>query len=98
MQDVPIRKLGKTSSQNFLNAGTPPVGAAPAGPNQWFAPAPTVRGPPHSNPMRSTGTVCGKKAAHAQAEQSEMPLSCELGKDHTVCPAGRFLGLQHVSK
>ncbi len=43
MQDTPIRKLGKTSSQNFLNAATPAAGAAaPAGPNQWFAPAPQV--------------------------------------------------------
>lgn len=39
MQDYPIRKLGKTSSQNFLNSA-PMAGSI--GPNPWFAPAPTV--------------------------------------------------------
>lgn len=42
VQDVPIRKIGKTSSQNFLNTATTTAGATPAGPPQWFAPAPTV--------------------------------------------------------
>ena len=43
MQDYPNRKLGKTSSQNFLNSA-PMAGST--GPNPWFAPAPTVGHPP----------------------------------------------------
>lgn len=39
-QDYPVRKLGKTSTTNFINAGTPTNGTGAA---QWFAPAPQAR-------------------------------------------------------
>lgn len=36
-QDYPVRKIGKTSTSNFVNA------AVPANATQWFAPAPQAR-------------------------------------------------------
>lgn len=39
-QDYPVRKLGKTSTTNFINA------AVPASATQWFAPAPQARSLP----------------------------------------------------
>ena len=106
-QDYPVRKIGKTSTSNFVNAGVP------TNATQWFAPAPQARSSPcyhifpvcllalHCSPAL---LLCPQRATVAPATRPifgewQHLAAHKTGKQHpSMCRhvrAGHPAGLQH---